>query len=88
MGKAGLVLSIIGLASCILGYTAITWPLLLLGPPGVATGLLFSGVAFHRARKAGTSRKISIAGLATGVVGLVPSLWVMTLLIFLSGWES
>ena len=89
MGKAGLVLGIIGLASCILGYTTITSPLLLLGPPGVAAGLLLSGVAFYRAREAGTSRKIPIAGLATGIVGLVPSFWLMILfLLWLSGWES
>lgn len=91
MGKAGLVLSIIGLAFCILGYISITrpLPLLLLGPLGVTIGILLSVVGFYRARKAGTSLKIPIAGLATGVVALVPSLWaIVVILLWLGGWES
>ena len=91
MGKAGLVLGIIGLASCILGYSSITrpLPLLLLGPLGVTIGIILSVVGFYEARWAGKSLKVPIAGLATGVVGLVPSLWAIgVILLHLGGWES
>lgn len=75
MGTTGLVLCIIGLAFSV--FTPL--PILLFGfaVSFTATGLTVSGVSFYRARKSGTSQKVPIAGLATGVVGLVPFTWVL-----------
>ena len=90
MGKAGLVLGIIGLVFSFSIFTPLYVLLFGFAVSFTTTGLTVSGVSFYQARKAGTSRKIPIAGLAVGVVGLAPIVWLIiaVLLAWLGGWES
>lgn len=74
MGVTGLVLCIVGLVFNFSTFTPMDYFLYFLlfsfAVSFTVTGLTVSGVAFYRARKAGTSWKVPVAGLAMGVVGL------------------
>ena len=77
MGKAGLVLGIIGLVVSLIPFWGAFVTI-----PCVAVGLPLSGSAFYQARKSGTGSGVAIAGWVTGVVAIVFSSGVGTFILW------
>ena len=84
MGKAGLVLGIIGLVVSLIPFWGAFVTI-----PCAAIGLPLSDSAFYQARKSGTGSGVAIAGWVTGVVALVPINMLFVFFMWaLSGWET
>lgn len=66
MGLTGMIFGIIGLV-----FSLNPWIGSVGAIPCVVVGLPLSGISFYQARKAGTDPGFSIAGLATGAVALI-----------------